>query len=119
MGVWMADVDVFHYVNTPQGRMKLVRAMATLGEVQREMDHVAEVIRATATAKLAAHIHEGDSEILPVERGDVDRFVVLSDQRGLRAAWAIEKGNKHGGGNVQALADGMAAAVVAAMGLAG
>jgi hypothetical protein len=38
-----------------------------------------------------------------VTRGDVDAFVNLNDERGERAAAAIEFGNKYGGGGIDVL----------------
>ena len=107
----MAKVTVYHTVSTPLGRMEIQRAMAIHGSTQAALDVAAEKIRVVAEGVLKAHRHQGHSEILPVESGSVDRFVVLSDERGLKAAYAIEKGAKGGRGGVHALAAGIAAAI--------
>lgn len=79
--------------------MELERAMALKSEVQSELDDVAGKIQKDAVANLAevraslGYTGSWQSEVLPVESGDIDRFVVLSDERGLRAAWMIEVGN--------------------------
>lgn len=57
---------------------------------------------AIARGHLLAHRAEGHSRIT-VTRGEVDAFVNLNDERGERAAAAIEFGNKYGGGGVDAL----------------
>ena len=109
MGGSMAKVTIYREVATPAGEMPLVEAMARMKKVQAALSVEAERIRLGAAAQLAAHHHSGDAQILPVERGDVDRFVVLSDRRGQWAAWAIENGAKGGRGGIHALAVGAVA----------
>ena len=113
----MADVEIFEVVNTPVGSMPLVEAMARRGETQAALDAVAETIRAAAAARHAAYPRTpatlatvGHSEILPVESGDVDRFIVFADTE---SDWAAAKVNNITG----ALAAGVAAAVLAKGGL--
>ena len=90
---------------------ELVQYLGFRKETQDEMDRVAGVIFGVATAARLEHWDQGHSEILK-ESGTMDRFVVLSDERGLQAAGAIEFGRKGRSGPVSgmgALAKGMAA----------
>lgn len=63
---------------------------------------VAQERAAVARGILLAHRSEGHSRIV-VTRGSLDAFVTLTDERGDRAAAAIEYGNRYGGGGVDAL----------------
>lgn len=79
--------------------MDIERAMALRWEAQRALDRVANTVQVAATANLAAvranpdYTGSLESDVLPVESGDIDRWVVLSDERGMQAAWMIEVGN--------------------------
>lgn len=88
---------------------ELVQYLGFRKEAQDEMDRVANVIYGVAEAARLEHWEQGHSEILK-ESGSMDRFVVLSDERGLRAAGAIEFGRTGKNGRVEgmkALAKGM------------
>lgn len=63
-----------------------------LGGVIGAVYSTAQEGAARAKGVLAAHRHEGHSEI-NVTRGDVDSWVNLDDSRGQRAAAAIEYGH--------------------------
>lgn len=108
----MADVKIFDRVEGgPMSGAELVQYLGFRKETQDEMDRVAGVIFGVATAARLEHWDQGHSEILK-ESGTMDRFVVLSDERGLQAAGAIEFGRKGRSGPVSgmgALAKGMAA----------
>lgn len=70
---------------------RLNKVLATLPAVQHELDKAAHKAGRKASRLLAQHRHSGDAQIL-VERGRVDRYVILSDDRGQRAALSIEYG---------------------------
>ncbi|WP_263729964.1 DUF5403 family protein [Cellulomonas sp. SG140] len=78
---------------------KIERLIARLDVVQSELTRVANERAAIARSVLAAHVDQGHSEIL-VEKGTIDRYVILSDDRGYGAARSIEFGadyiDKHG-----------------------
>jgi hypothetical protein len=76
--------------------------VAHLRGVVGEVSSTAQQKAAVASGVLLAHRAEGHSQIL-VERDGIDSVVTLSDERGQRAAAAIEYGNRYGGGNVKAL----------------
>lgn len=101
----MADVEIYDYCrgSGPAAGMQLERAMALHGDTQRELDRVAGSIQRDARANLARgqdspewRYSQGHTKVLPVESGDIDRFVVLSDERGLWAAWMVEMGGPAG-----------------------
>lgn len=78
--------------------MKLTKVIALHIDVQRELDLQAEKygVRAEAILDARAQHRTGTSRIA-VESGDVDRYVILDDTRGLRAAMTIEYGRQaHG-----------------------
>lgn len=50
-----------------------------------------------AEGLLAAHHHDGHAQI-ELQRGDLDWYVILSDERGLKAAMSIEYGRRGPGG---------------------
>ncbi|WP_371671229.1 DUF5403 family protein [Streptomyces sp. NBC_00289] len=73
------------------GRHKLEKYIALLPGVQAALEEVQFDVAARAEALLLAHRLEGHSSI-DVERGDVDRYVILDDERGKKAALSIEFG---------------------------
>lgn len=75
------------------GRQKIERLIAQHMTVQKRMDDITLERAAKAEALLAAHRHDGHASI-DVEQGDIDRYVVLDDERGLLAALSIEYGRK-------------------------
>lgn len=70
---------------------------AKLPGVRRTLARTAHAGAARASAILAAHRHQGHSEI-NVTRGTLDYFVNLDDTRGQHAAAAIEYGRNRGPG---------------------
>lgn len=104
----MARVKIYDRVQGgPMSGAELVQYLGFRKEAQDEMDRIAKTIFGVATAQRMLHYEQGHSEILQ-ESGTMDRFVVLSDERGLRAAGAIEFGRK-GRPGMGALAKGMEA----------
>lgn len=81
--------EVYRYVKG----QKFARFIATVPGVQASVRGQAEAIADLAAGVLAAHIHQGHSKI-EVARSPkgVDYDVILSDERGQRAAIAIEYG---------------------------
>lgn len=75
------------------GKGNLEELIAHHVTVQRGVDSLAQRTATDAAAVLEARRDRGDSKIL-TERGRVDRFVILSDERGSQAAAAIEYGRK-------------------------
>jgi hypothetical protein len=75
------------------GRQKIERLVAQHATVQKRMDDITLDRAANAESALAAHRHDGHARI-DVEQGDIDRYVVLDDERGLLAALSIEYGRK-------------------------
>jgi hypothetical protein len=72
---------------------KLEKLIALTREAQDGLEDETRKIAMEAEARLAAHYHSGDARI-EVESGDVDRYVVLSDERGQKAAMSIEYGRQ-------------------------
>ena len=70
-------------------------AMAHQTEVQWAIDTVLAEASADAQKNLAAHHYSGNARIL-TERGDVDGYLILDDERGLAAAMSIEYGRGPG-----------------------
>lgn len=94
----MARVFVY-----PQCNDIVAHEPGVIGAVSRVANEKAAIARGV----LMAHRAEGHSEIT-VTRGDTDSFVNLQDKpsesnSGKPAAAAIEYGNKHGGGGIDAL----------------
>lgn len=108
----MASVVIYDHVEGgPMPGAQLERYLGFRKEAQDGLDKVANTIYGVAEATRLAHWDQGHSEILK-ESGSMDRFVVLSDERGLRAAGAIEFGRDGKNGRVEgmrALAKGLAA----------
>ncbi|MFJ9827705.1 DUF5403 family protein [Streptomyces sp. NPDC101160] len=73
------------------GRLKLEKYIATLPGVQAALDEARFEIAARAEALLLQHRQEGHASIDVVD-GDVDKYVVLDDERGKKAALSIEYG---------------------------
>jgi hypothetical protein len=73
------------------GGRKIAKIIALHEDVQDELDRRAFEIGIRAEELLIAHRQDGDAQI-NVEQGDVDRYVVLDDTRGLDAALSIEFG---------------------------
>lgn len=69
----------------------LEKRVAQSDEVQNFLDDVAFVMKSIATVHLVAHRLEGHARI-EIERGRIDRQIVLSDERGQEAALSIEFG---------------------------
>lgn len=74
---------------------KLEEYIADLPEVQGELRRETFHMATQAKALLAAHHHDGHAEI-EVAKGDIDWYVVLSDERGQKAALSIEYGRRAG-----------------------
>lgn len=129
------SVWVYDHINEGPGDptyhrgMQLERAMALRVEAQSALDRAAGAIQKDAAANLASVRAQPDytgsvqSEVLPVESGSIDRFVVLSDRRGLWAAWMIERGGPAGRGGhryqagKEVLSKAAAASILRASGL--
>lgn len=75
------------------GKKNLEHLIARTVPVQMKLSEEAANAARRARAELARHRHDGDAEIL-VEKGRIDRYVILSDERGLKAAMSIEYGRK-------------------------
>ncbi|WKU46745.1 DUF5403 family protein [Streptomyces sp. VNUA116] len=75
------------------GGRKLSQVIALNEGVQAELTARAFEIAVRAEEILVAHRADGHSQI-EVETGKVDRFVVLSDERGQKAALSIEYGRR-------------------------
>ncbi|WP_327175470.1 DUF5403 family protein [Streptomyces sp. NBC_01335] len=74
-----------------EGKRKLEYLVAVLPGVQAAVDEARFEIAARAEALLLAHRLEGHATIDVVD-GDVDKYVVLDDERGKKAALSIEYG---------------------------
>ena len=95
----MAKID---WILKPTGPGQMGDVVSHQAGVIAAVYRVAQEKGAIARGHLIAHRHDGHSQIT-VTRGEVDSFVNLNDERGQRAAAAIEFGNKYGGGGVDAL----------------
>ncbi|NEA50454.1 DUF5403 family protein [Streptomyces sp. SID10815] len=73
------------------GGRKLTKVLALNEGVQAEVEARTFEIAVRAEEILKQHRAEGHSEIL-VEEGKVDKYVILSDDRGQKAAMSIEYG---------------------------
>jgi hypothetical protein len=80
----------FVYSRVPGGG-KLEKYLATMPGVQAALDEARFEIAARAEALLLQHRQEGHASIDVVD-GDVDKYVVLDDERGKKAALSIEYG---------------------------
>lgn len=70
---------------------KINKIVAHHEDTQDELDHVVGLRGEIASAVLAAHVFEGHAYI-EIEKGSVDRYLVLNDERGQLAAMTIEFG---------------------------
>lgn len=95
----MARID---WILAPTGEGQMGDRISHLPGVKAAVLHAAQDKAAIARGLLQAHRAEGHSRIT-VTRGTVDAFVNLNDERGQRAAAAIEYGNKYGGGGIDVL----------------
>lgn len=75
------------------GGRKLTKIIALHKDVQDGLDREAFRMGNKAEALLSGHRHDGHARI-EVDEGDVDRYVVLSDERGQLAAMSIEYGRR-------------------------
>ncbi|WP_432482592.1 DUF5403 family protein [Kineococcus esterisolvens] len=73
------------------GGRKFEKAIALNEGVQADLEQRTFLMAARAEELLVQHHADGDSEI-DVEHGDVDYYVILSDERGQDAALSIEYG---------------------------
>ncbi|MGC4928076.1 DUF5403 family protein [Streptomyces sp. DT117] len=74
----------FMYANTN-------KVVARHADVRDELDRVTFEVAVKAEEILIEHRADGDSSI-EIEEGRIDRYVVLSDDRGQKAALSIEYG---------------------------
>ncbi|MEU2854143.1 DUF5403 family protein [Streptomyces syringium] len=75
------------------GGRKLTKVLALNEGVQDEIDRRTFEIAVRAEEILVQHRADGHAQI-EVDEGTIDRFVVLSDERGERAALSIEYGRQ-------------------------
>lgn len=73
------------------GGRRITKVLAVEAGVQDELARRAFEMAARAAANLAEHRSKGDAAI-DIEHGDVDWYVILSDERGQKAALSIEYG---------------------------
>jgi len=73
------------------GGRKMEKALAVMDGVQDELDARTFEIAVRAEELLLQHRQEGHATI-EVEEGRVDHYVILSDERGQKAALSIEYG---------------------------
>lgn len=77
------------------GGRKLTKIIALHAEVQRELTRLAAEKAGIAAGLLDSRSkHRTGTSTISVDEGDVDRYVVLDDTRGLKAALSIEYGRK-------------------------
>jgi len=83
--------EIYERIN---GR-KLTRHIAGMPGVQYEIGRRTQRMAQHADALLAEHHHDGHAKI-ETKRGRkrIDRYLILSDTRGLGAALSIERGRK-------------------------
>lgn len=67
------------------------KALARHGAVQSYLDELLFAMKAHADVELAAHRHDGHAAI-DIARGRIDHYLVLTDERGQKAALSIEFG---------------------------
>ncbi|ATE84892.1 hypothetical protein SEA_EDDASA_14 [Streptomyces phage Eddasa] len=84
------------YVKARVGRYKIEDFIALNGAVVNELDNRTFEIAVRAEGYLAEHQDYDDDtdahSYIDVERGRIDRYVVLNDERGQNAALSIEYG---------------------------
>lgn len=71
------------------GGLPIQKWLADRHDVQGVLEEHVQSMKADASGRLAAHRYEGHS-FIDTSVGDVDRYLVLNDERGLRAAYMIE-----------------------------
>jgi hypothetical protein len=84
---------------------KIEKVMALQEDVQDALDRESFRMAVKAEHLLLAHRHEGHARI-ELDEGRIDRYVVLSDERGLKAAMSIEYGRRpddEGNGGMEGL----------------
>jgi len=72
---------------------KLTEVLAHHSTVSHELQRQARMAGTRASVMLAGHRQDGNARI-GVEKGDLDWYVFLDDERGLQAAMTIEYGRK-------------------------
>ncbi|WP_028472121.1 DUF5403 family protein [Nocardioides alkalitolerans] len=72
---------------------KFEQWLAEFAPVQGALDSHVSRMEHAASALLAQHRDQGHASI-EVESGEIDRYLVLSDERGQKAALSIEYGRK-------------------------
>ncbi|MGW6600603.1 DUF5403 family protein [Streptomyces sp. NPDC055036] len=75
--------------------LKTNKIVAQHADVQGELERRAFEVGVRAEQILVEHRQDGHAEI-DIEHGDIDYYVVLSDERGQRAALSIEYGREAG-----------------------
>lgn len=79
------------------GGYQMEELIARHRDVQDWLDEAAGDIGRAARSNLAAHRDSGDAYI-ETHNGEIDRYIVLSDERGQSAAMSIEYGRGPGDG---------------------
>lgn len=77
------------------GGKRFEKGLAAVDFVQDFMDETIFEMGVRAEEDLLNHRHDGHS-FIDVERGRVDRFLILNDDRGQKAAMSIEYGRQAG-----------------------
>ncbi|WP_144721237.1 DUF5403 family protein [Cellulosimicrobium sp. TH-20] len=88
--------EVFTHAQNMRGsraQRKVERVAAAHVKTRAAVRATADGMAGIARGVLAAHHHDGHAEILRLT-GDIDAYVVLSDDRGMGAAMSIEYGRK-------------------------
>ncbi|WP_405799479.1 DUF5403 family protein [Streptomyces sp. NBC_01506] len=75
--------------------LKTNKVVAQHADVQGELENRAFEVGVRAEQILVEHRQDGHAEI-DIEHGDIDYYVVLSDERGQKAALSIEYGREAG-----------------------
>jgi len=87
--------DVYKRAQGRRAGQKVTKVIAVTSEAQDAVTHAARQLAERASAVLSAQRHSGDA-FIEVEKGKVDRYVVLNDTRGQSAAMTIEFGRQGG-----------------------
>ena len=72
---------------------KFEEAIASLDGVQDWLDEYIFEAGVKAEQELLDHRYEGDA-FIEIEQGDIDRYLILNDERGQKAAMSIEYGRE-------------------------
>ncbi|WP_405057051.1 DUF5403 family protein [Kribbella sp. NBC_01505] len=83
--------DVYRFV----AGIPIQEYVALTDEVQEPLASLTSEIAERAQSLLVEHRHDGDAQI-ETAHGDIDHFVILSDERGQAAALSIEFGREAG-----------------------